>query len=149
MYHERNIGFVDTHPECVRRDHDLAPIVYEIVLIGNAFLIGKSCVVSRRRKSPGFKEFADGLHVFSLRAVYYAGLSLRFARVFRSCRSLLSGCITVNDRFGLSKLVVMQNGSSSSSSVFMSSFTSGVAVAVKAPITGLPGSSLTNSAIRR
>ena len=74
MYHERNIGFVDTHPECVRRDHDLAPIVYEIVLIGNAFLVGKSCVVSRRRKSPGFKEFADGLHVFSLRAVYYAGL---------------------------------------------------------------------------
>ena len=55
MYHKRNVGFVDAHPECIRRDHDLSPVVYEIVLISDSFLVGKSRVVSRCLEASGLQ----------------------------------------------------------------------------------------------
>lgn len=55
---------------------------------------------------------------------------------FISSIDLFFGCMTEKNRFGLSKPVVTTSGETSLSSVFISSLTAPVAVAVNAPTTG-------------
>ena len=64
-----NVGFIDTHAEGVRCDHDAFAVVYEILLIPLTNRVLKSRVVYRRGKTRLTELFSDLFDGFSRGAI--------------------------------------------------------------------------------
>ena len=69
MYDKADIGFINSHPECIRRHHDLLPVINEIILIITPLLVCQSRMIPGHGKPIHFQECAIFLHLLSGQAV--------------------------------------------------------------------------------
>ncbi len=76
MDHVAHVRFVDSHSECVRRHHDLLPIVDKVLLVFLPLQIGKSRMIPRNGITLLLQLFADFLYIFPRQAVDNAAVRL-------------------------------------------------------------------------
>lgn len=69
MHDKTNIRPIDSHPECVRRHHNIAPALHEFVLRLFALLVVHPAVVKNARDLRQLERFGDRFHSLSGRAV--------------------------------------------------------------------------------
>ena len=85
---ERHVGFVDTHAECVGRDHDRLAVVQKIVLILAAFLGIEARVIAGGGQAAAEQQAADLLHVFAGGAVHDAAFILALVQKLQQLHAL-------------------------------------------------------------
>ena len=148
MQHVTHVGFINSHSECIRRDHHP-----DIIVQNCSWLWARSSSVIPRgsacRQACLQQTLMQIVHVFTGRCVYNARLAGMLARVVQHKILLLSPRSTLNARLSRPSPVTWVCGSCKRSSRRISPMTSGVAVAVKAATTGRSGKLSTNGATAR
>ena len=81
VHHEPDVRAIDPHSECVRRHHDVAPALHELVLRLFALLIVHPAVVKNARNLRELQRFGDSLDPLPRRAINDAGLVLADQRI--------------------------------------------------------------------
>ena len=146
---EAHVRLVDPHPESVGSHHHLDPVEEEVLLILLPLLRLQPGVVAGCGDAGALEELADLLHVLPGGAVDDAALPRPLPHPGQQLHPLYGGAAHLQIQVVPVKPGGDGQGASSSSSRWISSRTSEVAVAVKAPTTGLWGSRSTKSGMFR
>lgn len=147
MQDKADVRFIDAHAKRIGCDHDRCIVVGKGLLVCAPFFVGKSGVIAGCPKTIRKQPVADLFDIFACCTVNDAGAVGMGEQIIADAAVLVLIVANLEIEIFRSKPVTATWGSDSSSIRMMSSRTSLVAVAVKAPMTGRMGSVRTNSGI--